>query len=105
MDVTAASDSDGEPEAKHQRRYSPRRSDMSPPRRRSAYRDERLDPRDHSNHHNRQAPAPLLPYPYSGDWHDPRVAMAHNPYGPPPWSPPDDPHRYQPYFGRHPRDR
>ena len=29
-------------------------------------------------------PAPLVPYPYPGDQHDPRVATAHNPYAPPP---------------------
>ena len=116
VDLTATSGSDGEPDSKYQRRYSPRRSDRSPsrrrspghrrdsppPRRRSAYRDE---PQALSSRHDHHAAAPLLPYPYSGDPHDPRVAMAHNPYAPPPWSPPADPHRYQPYFGRHPRDR
>ena len=116
VDLTATSGSDGEPDSKYQRRYSPRRSDRSPsrrrspghrrdsppPRRRSAYRDE---PQALSSRHDHHAAAPLLPYPYSGDPHDPRVAMAHNPYAPPPWSPPADPHRYQPYFGRRPRDR
>ena len=116
VDLAATSGSEGEPDPKYQRRYSPRRSDRSPsrrrspghrrdsspPRRRSAYRDE---PRAHSSRHDHHAAAPLQPYPYSGDPHDPRVAMAHNPYAPPPWSPPADPHRFQPYFGRHPRDR
>ena len=119
MDLTAASDSDGELEAKHQRQYTPRPPDRSPPRRRSpeyrhdrpparrrsAYRDATLDPREHPRHHDRHTPDPLLPYPYSGDQHDPCVAMAHNPYAPPPWSPPGDPHGHQPHFGRHPRDR
>ena len=119
VDLTATSKLEGEPEAIHQRRCSPRRSDRSPsrrcgprhrrdsppPRRRSAYRDERVDPREHPSRHDRHAAAPLQPYPYSGDPHDPRVAMAHNPYAPPPWSAPANPHRYQPYFGRHPRDR
>ena len=116
VDLTATSESEGEPDPRYQRRYSPRRSDRSPsrrrspghrrdsppPRRRSAYRDE---PRAHSDRHDHHAAAPLQPYPYSGDPHDPRVAIAHNPYAPPPWSPPADPHRFQPYFGRHPRDR
>ena len=116
VDLTATSESEREPDPKYPRRYSPRRSDRSPsrrrspghrrdsppPRRRSAYRDE---PRAHSSRHDHHAAAPLQPYPYSGDPHDPRVAMAHNPYAPPPWSPPADPHRFQPYFGRHPRDR
>ena len=119
MDLNATSESEGEPEPKYQRRYSPRISDRSPshrrspghcrdsppPRRRSAYRDERVDPREHSSCHDRHAAAPLQPYPYSGDPHEPRVAMARNPYAPPPWSPPADPHHFQPYFGRHPRDR
>ena len=76
------------------------RQDSPPVWRRSAYQDERPNPRDRSSHHDRHPPAPLLPYPYPGDQHDPRVAMAHNPYAPPspPWSPPADPHRYQPYF-------
>ena len=105
VDLMAASDSDGEPEAKHKRRYSPRRSDRSPsrrrspgyrrnsppPRRRTAYRDERLDPREHPGRHDRHAATPLLPYPHSGDQHDPWVAMAHNPYAPLPWSPPSRP--------------
>ena len=30
---------------------------------------------------------PPLPYPYSGDQHDPCVAMAHNPYAPRPGAP------------------
>ena len=104
VDLMAASDSDGELEAKHQRRYNPRRSDKSPsrrrspgyrhdrppPRRRTAYRDERLDPRDHPSRHDRHAAAPLLPYPYSGVLAT-RVAMAHNPYAPLPWSPPSRP--------------
>ena len=116
VDLTATSESEGEPDPKYQRRYSPRRSDRSPscrrsrghrrdsppPRRCSAYRDE---PRAHSSRHDHHAAAPLQPYSYSGDPRDPRVAMAHNPYAPPPWSPPADPHRFQPYFGRHPRDR
>ena len=119
VDLTATSESAGEPEPKYPRRYSPRRSDGSPPRRRSAghrhdsppprlrsaYRDEGVDPRAHSSRHDHHAAAPLQPYPYSGDPHDPRVAMAHNPYAPPPWSPPANPHRFHPYFGRHPRDR
>ena len=80
MDLTGASDSDGEPEAKQQRRYSPRRPDRSlprqqspryrhdspPARRRGAYRDERPDLRERSGHHDRHPPAPLLPYPYQG---------------------------------------
>ena len=116
MDLTATSESEGEPDPKYQRMYSPRRSDRSPyrrrspghrrdsplPRRCSVYRNE---PRTHSSRHDHHAAAPLQPYPYSGDPRDPRVAMAHNPYSPPPWSPPADPHRFQPYFGWHPRDR
>ena len=35
VDLTATSGSDGEPDSKYQRRYSPRRSDRSPSRRRS----------------------------------------------------------------------
>ena len=119
VDLKATSDSEGELEAKHQRRYSPRRSDRSPSRcrspghrhdspplrRRNAYHDEHLDPREHPSRHDPYAAAPLQPYPYSGDPHSPRVAMAHNPYALPPWSPLANPHRYQPYFGRHPRDR
>ena len=84
----------GDLEAKHQRRYSPRRSDRSPsrrrspghhhdsppPRRRGAYRDERSDPREHPSRHVRHAAAPVQPYPYSGDHHNPRVAT-HVSYG------------------------
>ena len=98
MDLTATSESEGEPQPKYQRRYSPCRSDRSPyrrrspghrrdsptPRRRSAYHDERVDPRAHSRRHDHHAAAPLQPYPYSGDPHDARVALAHNPYAPPP---------------------
>ena len=98
VDLRATSESEGEPEAKYQRRYSPRRSARSPsccrspehrrdstlPRRRSAYRDEQMDPRQHSSRHDRHAATPLQPYPYSGDPHGRPVAMAHNPYAPPP---------------------
>ena len=119
MDLTATSELEGEPHPKYQRQYSPCRSDRSlsrrrspghrrdspPPRRCNAYRDERVEPRAHSSRHDLHAAAPLQPYPYSGDPQKPRVALAHNPYAPPPWSPPADPHRFQPYFGRHPRDR
>ena len=90
VDLTETSESKGEPEAKHQRRYGPRRSDgcpsrrrspghrhdSPPPRRRSAYRDERVDPPEHPSRHDRHATAPLQPYPYPGDPHDPCVAMA-----------------------------
>ena len=101
VDLTAASDSDGEPEAKHQRQYSPRRSDRSPPRRRSpgyrhdspparrrsAYRDERLDPREHPGRHDRHAAAFLLPYPYSGTSTTPRSPWRTTPTPPRPGAP------------------
>ena len=70
VDLTATSGSDGEPDSKYQRRYTPRRSDRSPsrrrspghrrdsppPRRRSAYRDE---PQAHASRHDHHAAAPL----------------------------------------------
>ena len=116
VDLMATSELEGELDPKYRRRYSPpcsdrspsrrrsrgRRRDSPPPRRRSAHRDE---PRAHSSRHDHHAAAPVQPYTYSGDPHDPRVAMAPDPYAPPPWSPPADPHRFQSYFGRHPRDR
>ena len=92
VDLTATSESEGEPDPKYQRRSDrsrrsrspgPRR-DSPPLRRRSAYRDERMESRAHSSRHDHHAAAPLQPYPYSGDPHDPRVALAHNPYAPPP---------------------
>ena len=110
VDLFATSESEGEPDPKYQRRSDRSRRSRSPGprssplRRRSAYRDEGMESRAHSSRHDHHT-APLQPYPYSGDPHDPRVALAHNPYAPPPWSPPADPHRFQPYFDRHPRDR
>ena len=96
VDLTATSESEEEPHPKYQRRYSPCRSYRSPSRcrsprhrrnspllrRRTVYRDERVEPRAHSSRHHHHAAAPLQPYPYSGDPHDPRVALAHNPYAP-----------------------
>ena len=75
MDLTATSESEGEPEPKYQRRYSPRRSDRSPsrrrspghrrdsppPKRRSAYRDERVEPRTHSSRYDHHAATPTTP--------------------------------------------
>ena len=105
VDLTAAWNSDGEPEAKHHRRYSPRRSGRSPPRRRSpgyrhdspaarrrsAYRDEQLDPREHSGHHDRHAPAPPPALPLLGGLARPPGCHGAQPLRSPALEPPSRP--------------
>ena len=96
MDLTRASDSDGKPEAKHERRYSPRRTDRSPPRRRSpGYRHDNppagaavptatsdLTPVSASVNMIATPPPLSCPITTRGDQNDPRVAMAQDPYAP-----------------------